>query len=97
MIALLPRLATAGINVRALRVPLCVTAAFVWPLPFPVTGTAGFGRVFFRARLLLLGSACALLLLAFLLSPESLGLELVPLAANVFEPVVHMVSVKDII
>lgn len=86
---------------RPLGLPLRITAAFVRPLPvFVLSGILFFRRSRPRLLLLLLLSrTCALLLLLFLpfpLSPERLRLELVPLAANVFEPAQSLSLVTEI-
>jgi len=81
---------------RPLSFPLGVTAAFVRPLPFPITSGAAvaarLGRVLLRPGLGG-GPGALLFLLLFLLllfTPEGLRLELVPLAADVFESVVQV-------
>jgi hypothetical protein len=85
---------------RPLSLALRVTA-LIRPLPLSLTGGAASRALLFRPRLLLLllllgGGTRTLLLLLFLLTPECFGLELVPFAANVLEPVVNwLASVCD--
>jgi hypothetical protein len=84
---------------RPLSLALRVTA-FIRPLPLSLTGGAASRALLFRLLLLLLlllgGGTRTLLLLLFLLTPECFGLELVPFAANVLEPVVNwLASVCD--
>ncbi len=84
-----------------LSLPFRVTAAFIQAFPFSITAAAGGGAVAALGRVLFrpgLGGACALLflllflLLLLLFPPEGFGLELVPLAADVFESAVKYVS-----
>jgi hypothetical protein len=84
---------------RPLSLALCVTP-LIRPLPLSLTGGTASRALLFRPRLLLLlllgGGTRTLLLLLFLLTPECFGLELVPFAANVLEPVVNwLASVCD--
>jgi hypothetical protein len=81
---------------RPLSLALRVTA-LIRPLPLSLTGGAASRALLFRPRLLLLGGGTrTFLLLLFLLTPECFGLELVPFAANVLEPVVNwLASVCD--
>jgi hypothetical protein len=87
-----------GVGMQPLRFAMRVATALVGSLPVSgVTSSAAFGALLLRPGLLLLlllllSSACAIFLLLLLLAPERFRLELVPLAANVFKPVVTYVS-----
>jgi hypothetical protein len=77
---------------RPLGLPRRVPA-LIRPLPLPVAvGAAAFVSLLLRPGLL--GGAGALFFLLLLLAPERLGLEFVPVTADVFEPRVKGVSIK---